>query len=157
MAASSAHLFLSHLNSLSIDEIETLKSDSIVVDFMGDRLEITPSMVLITVNVKDGYYSSNNGRVFVILNTELNEDLVLEGLAREIVRKVQSLRKDNDYVITDRIKLYYSGSEMIDKTILKYSDYIKNETLSLELIKDDSLEISYDMNGESVKVKTEKV
>ena len=83
--------------------------------------------------------------------------MILEGLAREIVRKVQSLRKDNDYVITDRIKLYYDGSDMIDKTIEKYSDYIKNETLAVELIKDSSLVESYDMNGESVKVKTERV
>ena len=46
---------------------------------------------------------------------------------------------------------------MIDKTIDKYSDYIKNETLAVELIKDSSLEESYDMNGEQVKVKTERI
>ncbi len=149
--------FTKLLGTLSVSQIETLKTDSIKVDFMGEELEITPSMVLITVNVKEGYCSSNNGHVFVILNTELNEDLILEGLAREIVRKVQSLRKDNDYIITDRIKLYYDGSEMIDKTISKYSDYIKNETLAVELIKDSGLEESYDMNGEAVKVKTERI
>ena len=149
--------FTKLLGTLSVSQIETLKTDSIKVDFMGSELEITPSMVLITVNVKEGYCSSNNGHVFVILNTELNEDLILEGLAREIVRKVQSLRKDNDYVITDRIKLYYDGSEMIDKTISKYSDYIKNETLAVEIVKDSSLEESYDMNGEAVKVKTERI
>lgn len=157
MFGSNVGEFTKLLGTLSVKDIETLKTDSIKVDFMGSELEITPSMVLITVNVKDGYCSSNNGRVFVILNTELNEDLILEGLAREIVRKVQSLRKDNDYVITDRIKLYYDGSEMIDKTIDKYSDYIKNETLAVELIKDSSLEDSYDMNGEQVKVKTERI
>ena len=157
MFGSNVGEFTKLLGTLSIKDIETLKTDSIKVDFMGSELEITPSMVLITVNVKDGYCSSNNGRVFVILNTELNEDLILEGLAREIVRKVQSLRKDNDYVITDRIKLYYDGSDIIDKTIDKYSDYIKNETLAVELIKDSSLEESYDMNGEAVKVKTERI
>ena len=157
MFGSNVGEFTKLLGTLSVKDIETLKTDSIKVDFMGSELEITPSMVLITVNVKDGYCSSNNGRVFVILNTELNEDLILEGLAREIVRKVQSLRKDNDYVITDRIKLYYDGSEMIDKTIDKYSDYIKNETLAIELIKDSNLSESCDMNGEAVKVKTERI
>ena len=157
MFGSNVGEFTKLLGTLSIKDIETLKTDSIKVDFMGSELEITPSMVLITVNVKDGYCSSNNGRVFVILNTELNEDLILEGLAREIVRKVQSLRKDNDYVITDRIKLYYDGSDIIDKTMDKYSDYIKNETLAVELIKDSSLVESYDMNGEAVKVKTERI
>ena len=149
--------FTKLLGTLSVKDIETLKNESIHVEFMGSDLEITPSMVIITVNVKEGYCSSNNGRVFVILNTELNEDLILEGLAREFVRKVQSLRKDNDYVITDRINVYYDGNDMIDKTIDKYNEYIKNETLAVELIKDSSLVEECDMNGISVKVKTERI
>ena len=153
---SNVNEFAKLLNTLSVSDIEKLKNESITVEFMGEQLEITPSMVLISVNVKDGYCSSNNGKVFVILNTDLNEDLILEGLAREFVRKVQSLRKDNDYVITDRINVLYDGSEMIDKMISKYSDFIKNETLAVELIKDSSLEDEYDMNGEMVKVTTIK-
>ena len=157
MFGSNVGEFTKLLGTLAVSDIEKLKTDSIHVDFMGSDLEITPSMVLITVNVKEGYCSSNNGKVFVILNTELTEDLILEGLAREFVRKVQSLRKDNDYIITDRINVYYDGNEQIDKMISKYDEYIKNETLAVELIKDSSLEESYDMNGESVKVKTERI
>lgn len=157
MFGSNVSEFTKLLGTLSVKDIETLKNESIHVDFMGSDLEITPSMVLITVNVKDGYCSSNNGKVFVILNTELTENLILEGLAREFVRKVQSLRKDNDYVITDRINVYYDGNDMIDKTIEKYNEYIKNETLAVELIKDSSLTEECDMNGISVKVKTERI
>ena len=157
MFGSNVGEFTKLLGTLSTSQIETLKTDSIKVDFMGESLEITPSMVLITVNVREGYCSSNNGRVFVILNTDLTEELILEGLAREFVRKVQSLRKDNDYIITDRIKVYYDGNDRLDKTIKLYDEYIKNETLAIELIKDSSLEESYDMNGISVKVKTERV
>lgn len=157
MFGSNVGEFTKLLGTLSVKDIETLKTDSIHIDFMGSDLEITPSMVLITVNVKEGYCSSNNGKVFVILNTELTEDLILEGLAREFVRKVQSLRKDNDYIITDRINIYYDGNDKIDKMISKYNDYIKNETLAVELIKDSNLTDAYDMNGESVKVKTERV
>ena len=149
--------FTKLLGTLTVEDIETLKNESIHVEFMGEDLEITPSMVIINVNVKDGYCSSNNGKVFVILNTELTEDLILEGLAREFVRKVQSLRKDNDYVITDRIKVYYDGNDKLDKTIEKYNEYIMNETLAVELIKDSNLDESYDMNGISVKVKTERI
>ena len=157
MFGSNVGEFTKLLGTLSVKDIETLKNESIHVDFMGEDLEITPSMVLITVNVKEGYCSSNNGKVFVILNTELTEDLILEGLAREFVRKVQSLRKDNDYVITDRINVYYDGNDMIDKTIEKYNEYIKNETLAVELIKDSSLVDECDMNGIAVKVKTERI
>ena len=157
MFGSNVGEFTKLLGTLTVKDIETLKSDSIHVEFMGEDLEITPSMVIISVNVREGYCSSNNGNVFVILNTELNEDLILEGLAREFVRKVQSLRKDNDYIITDRINVYYDGNDMLDKMILKYNEYIKNETLAIELVKDSSLNESFDMNGISVKVKTERV
>ena len=157
MFGSNVGEFTKFLGTLTVKDIETLKSDSIHAEFMGEDLEITPSMVIISVNVREGYCSSNNGNVFVILNTELNEDLILEGLAREFVRKVQSLRKDNDYIITDRINVYYDGNDMLDKMILKYNEYIKNETLAVELVKDSSLNESFDMNGISVKVKTERV
>ena len=157
MFGSNVGEFTKLLGTLTVKDIETLKSDSIHAEFMGEDLEITPSMVIISVNVREGYCSSNNGNVFVILNTELNEDLILEGLAREFVRKVQSLRKDNDYIITDRINVYYDGNDMLDKMILKYNEYIKNETLAVELVKDSSLNESFDMNGISVKVKTERV
>ena len=157
MFGSNVGEFTKLLGTLSVKEIETLKNESVHVEFMGEDLEITPSMVIITVNVKEGYCSSNNGKVFVILNTELTEDLILEGLAREFVRKVQSLRKDNDYVITDRINVYYDGNDMLEKTIDKYNKYIKNETLAVELIKDSSLVEECDMNGISVKVKTERI
>ena len=157
MFGSNVGEFTKLLGTLTVKDIETLKSDSIHVEFMGEDLEITPSMVIISVSVREGYCSSNNGNVFVILNTELNEDLILEGLAREFVRKVQSLRKDNDYIITDRINVYYDGNDMLDKTIDKYNEYIKNETLAVELIKDSSLVDECDMNGISVKVKTEKI
>ena len=157
MFGSNVGEFTKLLGTLSVKDIETLKNESIHVEFMGSDLEITPSMVIITVNVKEGYCSSNNGKVFVILNTELTEDLILEGLAREFVRKVQSLRKDNDYVITDRINVYYDGNDKLDKTINKYNEYIKNETLAVELIKDSSLDEECDMNGITVKVKTERI
>ena len=157
MFGSNVNEFAKLLTTLNVNQIETLKENSIEVEFLGEKLEITPSMVLITVNVKEGYCSSNNGKVFVILNIELNEDLILEGLAREFVRKVQSLIKENDYIITDRIKVYYDGNEMIDKTIEKYNEYIKNETLAVELIKDKNLKEEYDMNDIMVKVKTERI
>ena len=157
MFGSNVGEFTKLLGTLTVKDIETLKSDSIHAEFMGEDLVITPSMVIISVSVREGYCSSNNGNVFVILNTELNEDLILEGLAREFVRKVQSLRKDNDYIITDRINVYYDGNDMLDKMILKYNEYIKNETLAVELVKDSSLNESFDMNGISVKVKTERV
>ena len=62
-------------------------------------------------------YSGNN---LIILNTTLTDDLIEEGLAREIVSKVQNLRKEKDFEIENRIKLYYNGSEIIDRVFKNF-------------------------------------
>ena len=123
----------------------------------GEEIEVSSNMVEVTINVKEGFCSSNNGNTFVILNTELTEDLILEGYARELVRKIQSLRKEADLVITDRIKVWYNGSDMIDKTMNKFEEFIKNETLALELIKKDNVSEKYSINDIECEIKIERI
>ena len=65
------------------------------------------------------------------------------------------MRKEKDFDITDRIKLYYSGD--IKNAISKYDEYIKKETLSLEIIEDNNIESSFDLNGIEVKLDVERV
>lgn len=60
--------------------------------------------------------------------------LILEGNARELVSKVQQLRKTKDFDVADRINLFYKGDTEIVKTITMFNDYIKDETLSLDII-----------------------
>ena len=144
------------LTTLTNDDVNTLKEGSLIVDFDNNKLEITPNMVDINIKVKEGYCSSNNGKTFVILNTELTEDLILEGNARELVRKIQSTRKEMDLIITDRIKVYYNGNDIIDKTINNYSDFIKGETLAVEIIKNEKLNNPCDINDIEVSIEIEK-
>ena len=134
-----------------------LKEKSIVINVAGEDLEVTPDMVEINVKVKEGYYSSSNAKTLVILNTELTQELILEGIARELVRKIQSLRKDADLVITDRIKVYYDGDALIDDTIKAHSEFIKNETLAVELIKKSNVSEKFDMNDTTAELKIEKI
>ena len=153
---SKVNAFASKLNELSNAEIEKLKEGAIDINLDGENLKVTPEMVEIKINVKDGFCSSSNSENFVILNTELTEDLVLEGMAREIVRIVQSIRKEKDLVITDRINIYYNGNEKIEKTLDKYSEFIKNETLGLDIVKDSKVNDKYDINDEEMFIKIEK-
>ncbi|MBO5138453.1 MAG: isoleucine--tRNA ligase [Bacilli bacterium] len=118
------------MSTFTVDDINKIKDGGLTISFDGDDFILTDEMVLISLRQKDGYSSSNNNRTCVVLNTELDEDLILEGLAREFVRKVQSLRKDYDFVITDHINVYYSGEDVIDKMLSKFGDYVKNETLA---------------------------
>ena len=148
--------YASTLLKLSQEDINALENNmSVNIEFNGSNLEIKPDMVEIRVNSKEGYDAAYLNDNFIIIDTTLTEDLILEGIARELVSKVQNMRKEKDFDITDRIKLYYSGD--IKKAISKFDEYIKKETLSLEIIEDNNIESSFDLNGIEVKLDVERV
>lgn len=150
------NMFAETLKTLSHDEISKLRNEEIEIVFDGSTIKVVPNIVDINVKVKEGYCSSNNGKTFVILNTELTDELILEGIARELIRKIQSMRKEMDLVITDRINVYYNGPEKLEETLLKYSDFIKNETLTRLITKDENLKECFDINDINVYLKIEK-
>ena len=145
------------LNNLTSDKIQKIQDEGLVVNLEGEDVTITDEMVLISLKQKEGYASSSNNRTCVVLNTELSHDLILEGLAREFVRKVQSLRKDADFVITDHINVTYHGSSMINEMLDKYYDYVMGEILGDKLVEDKSLSFDDKLNDEDVVIKVERV
>ena len=149
--------FAKMLATLTNEQIERIKYDHITVKFDDKDLEINSDMVEIKISVKEGFYSSSNSKTVVILNTDLTKELILEGIAREIIRKVQSTRKEMDLVITDRIILSYNGNKQIDDSINLYADFIKNETLAIKITKDEKLNDLFDVNDEKMSIKIEKV
>ena len=90
-------------------------------------------MVDIRIDAKDGFDVGMDNNNFVILNTTLTTDLINEGIAREIISKVQTMRKNNNYELTDRISIVYSGSEEIKLAVDDFKDYIMHETLATSL------------------------
>ena len=86
----------------------------------------------------------------------MTSDLVNEGIARELISKVQNLRKQKDFDVADRIKLYYEADDAFDKVIDSFEDMIKKETLSVELIKKNDLTLEFDLNGLNVKLDVER-
>ena len=145
------------LSKLTSSEIATISEEGLVVKLAGEDFELNTENTIISIKQKEGYASQSNNRTIVVLETELTEELILEGLAREFVRKVQSLRKDLDFVITDHIKVYYNGSEKLEKMFELYKDYVMGEVLGDELIKDTNLEDKYNLNDEEVYIKVERV
>ena len=145
------------LKDLTDEDIDLiLKNETVTVDFDGGRLDITPDMVDVRIESKEGFNVGMQNNKFIILNTELTEELILEGLARELVSKVQNLRKTSGLEIENRIKLYYFGDDRVNKAIETFVDFIKKETLSVEVIKDENLEESVDLNGHKTLIKIEK-
>jgi isoleucyl-tRNA synthetase len=96
----------------------------------------------------------NGGQVF--LKTELTSELIEEGLARDVVRRVQSMRKDADLQYTQNIEIYYRGEKEILEAIKKWQDYIKQETLAVKLVKGTTREGYYaewDIDGKELKLR----
>ena len=144
-------LFSEALINLSNEEIEALQNNQeITLNLDGEELKVNKEMVDIRVDAKDGFNVGMENNNFVILNTELSEELILEGLAREFVSRVQNLRKLKDLNVVDRIIIYYNGPDKFIKSLEMFNDYIKKETLAVDLIKKEDLTESYDLNGEEV-------
>ncbi|MCX4365589.1 MAG: isoleucine--tRNA ligase [Bacilli bacterium] len=132
-----------------------LKGETITVDFDGGRLDITPDMVDVKFSSKEGFNVGMENNKFIILNTELTRELILEGMAREFVSKVQNLRKTSGLLITDRINLTYQGDKDIKEAMDMFRDYIMEETLAVTFDESDTGEVT-DINGHEVKVSLKK-
>ena len=133
--------FVLFLNNLSDSEVRSIVNGNSIT-FEG--MTIGNELLDVKIASKDGMKVSMENNNFIILNTTLNDDLIREGIAREIVSKVQNLRKEKGFDIENRIILYYNGS--LDDVLDEFGDYIKKETLALEIVKDDDLKNEYKIN-----------
>ena len=140
------------LNDKDIKKL--LNNESIEIDLDG-KLEVTPEMVDIRIDSKEGFNVGMENNDFVILNTELTKELLLEGYAREIVSKVQNMRKTMGFDIADRIKLVYKAEGELLETFEKYADYIKDETLAVSYEQGET-DNELDINGNTVYINIEK-
>ena len=115
-------------------------------------------MILLDIKIqsKEGMKVAMENSNFIILNTILNEDLIKEGIAREVVSKIQNLRKEKDFDIENRINLYYDSDNDFEEVLKDYEDYIKRETLALNVIKKDNLVNKYNINNIVIFLDVEK-
>ncbi len=121
----------------------------------GNDYDITKEMVDIRINAKEGFDAAYMNNNFIILNTNLTEELINEGIVRELISKVQQLRKTKDFEITDRINLFYDSDEL-DNVIKDFLEVLKAETLSIEVSKKKLNTEEIDLNGIKTKIDVEK-
>jgi len=146
--------FTAFLNNLTEEDISKINNQETLV--FEDK-EITPNLIDIKFEAKEGFNVAMENNNFIILDTTLTEELLKEGFAREIISKVQNLRKEKDFDIEDRIKLYYSSNNYFEEVLKTYENYIKEETLSLEIIKNDNIENKYNINDKEIGLDVEQV
>ena len=90
-------------------------------------------MVDMRISAKEGFAVAMENNVFTILDTTLNNELIAEGLARELISKVQQLRKQKNFEMMDKIEILLSADEEVAAAVEAYKDYIMKETLALEI------------------------
>ncbi|MGN0992565.1 MAG: isoleucine--tRNA ligase, partial [Bacilli bacterium] len=145
--------FVKYLDNLSEEDMKKVNNKE-SLSFEG--IEVTFEMLDVKIESKEGMKVAMEDNKFIILNTTLTEDLIKEGIAREVVSKVQNLRKEKDFDIENRIKLYYNSDDYFEEVLKDYGDYIKDETLALEIIKDNSLTNKYNINDMEVYLDVER-
>jgi isoleucyl-tRNA synthetase len=119
----------------STELAHTLQSGSMVhVKIDGQEVNLSPDEVSVRMIARDGYSIAVEGNTILVLDIRLTEPLLEEGIARDVVRRIQDLRRQANLDIDERIEVVYSGDQRLVHAIGNFVDYIKQETLSLNLI-----------------------
>ena len=127
----------------------------VTIDLDGEAFDVTKELVDIRISAKEGFAVAMENNVFTILDTTLNQDLIDEGLARELVSKVQQLRKQKDFEMMDTIDIVVRADEEVMTAIEKHKEYIMKETLAVSL-EAGQADDEYDLNGHKTGIVVEK-
>lgn len=122
----------------------------------GEKISLTETDLLIFVKNKEGFVAESDGGVTVILDTQLTSELIAEGYEREIISKVQNMRKDSGYEVTDHIALNVCGDGEINSVMEKFGTEIAAVTLADKICCEENGEI-VDINGKNVYISVEKI
>ena len=142
------------------DIIEFEKNGSFTFTIDGTQATVEACDVEIISEDIPGWLVANEGNLTAALDITVTEELRREGIAREIVNRIQNIRKDNDFDITDRIKVVISKNENSDAAITEYTDYISKQVLADSLVICDSVAgddtTQLDMDDYTLTVKVTK-
>ena len=108
------------------------RGDPVELDVEGELVTLGPEDLLIETSSAEGYACGEDGGFLTALDTSLSDELILEGVARELVRTVQDARKQAGLEVSDRIKLGVSGTAGVEAALAVHKDYLMSETLAIE-------------------------
>ena len=128
------------------------------LDVEGNTVKVELADVEIISEDIPGWLVSNEGNLTVALEIELTDELKREGIARELVNRIQNMRKDNAYEITDRINVVVSPDANTDAAISQYADYIKSQVLadSITIADNDGVVVDFDEYKLNIKIEKAK-
>ena len=139
--------------------MDELNADgSLKLDVNGQEITLFREDLLIETAQIEGYVSENDNGITVVLDTNLTPELLEEGFVREIISKVQTMRKEADFEVMDRIRVTYDGSGKAEEIFAKYAGEIAGEVLANEVVKaqPSGYVKEWKINGEAVTMGVEK-
>ncbi|MFI0434481.1 MAG: isoleucine--tRNA ligase [Parachlamydiaceae bacterium] len=146
------------IEQLGQKELEQLlNGGTVVLNLAGHSVSLTSEDVQVERAVHEGIVAANQGLITIALDTHLSEELLQEGLAREIVNKVNTMRRDADFAVTDRIKLRMETTPFVMASFEKFRDYICREVLAIQIEFAPTVGIEWDLNGEKGVIAIERV
>ncbi|HUM24005.1 MAG TPA: class I tRNA ligase family protein, partial [Saccharofermentans sp.] len=139
------------------ETVNKLKNGSITITVDGQEFELSSEDLLVETVQPEGLSTQSDKDLTVSINTVLTQDLIEDGLVREMISKIQTQRKETGLEVTDRINLYYSGNSKLGEVIFKNSDFIASETLAVSINEEDkSSSKEWDINSEKIYFFVEK-
>ena len=130
----------------------------------GEDIRLTADDLDVRMSEREGFVVELEDDVFVILDTELTDDLVLEGIAREVVSKIQTMRRNSEFEVTDHVYVWLAGDDTVKRAVASNEEYIKRETLcdrlevlSVEAASEEEGFQKWDVNGHETLIRVQRV
>lgn len=131
---------------------KALLGETVTISFNDEPFVLEPGELEVVRHVKEGLFADNAGELTVALDPTLTEELLQEGLAREIINKINTMRKEMGLHVSDRIHINMQGSPVVEKAFSAYQSHIAHEVLATNVLftKDSLTEgVTWDLNGET--------
>ena len=140
----------------AMDEVN--ETGMLKLDINGQEVVLLKEDLLIDMAQMEGYVSENDNNITVVLDTNLTEELLEEGFVRELISKIQTMRKEADFEVTDKIEVSYVGTEKAENVFAKYAEEIGGEVLAtaVENKTPEGYTKEWNINGEKVTLGVQK-
>ncbi len=130
----------------------------ITLDINGQEIKLEKDDVLIEMTQQEGYVANSDKNITVVMDTKLTPELIEEGFVRELVSKIQTMRKDAGFEVMDRINVYVNGNDKIADLLKSNAEQVKSVVLADDIIagEEKGFTKEWDINGEKVTLGVEK-
>lgn len=146
-------LFAKELKNVNAKELlDKVEDKSIMMNLGGEDVEIKREYIDVRISSKEGFDITMDKNVYVILDTELTDELIKEGYMREFVSKVQQLRKASGFEVTDEIEIYIEAEDDLFNSLLEFKNQIMSETLAQKFKRKELISEFVELNDKQIKI-----